>query len=412
MLHRVMINFVGLESQRVLQALNALQIDTVISYDVSRDAPYCVDDAGFISTHEEEKPQSLIAKTLDAGCDGLYLEGISEVESFAASSVCSNLRIGYLLGPPDHLATLMNRVGIRWAASDLKMAVVTTSEKIESVEDGEYWLIRLGLPLVLRTLRAPSIKIFTEEEAKKEIEKALEGGAVVLERLLPDVREVETLMFSDGENLPICLGESDCSIRVDGYRSFCEFPPQGISNQELLKLRKQAAQLIIGTQWKGFISARFLVTEDGRAYFLQLNPGLKPWHTAVEASLEVDLYEAHFRVLNGDELGWEQSDIVFQGHTLCLLVYATSSGRISTLSVPKHPSWNWGPSQGDYTKEGELIGTFAVKAADRFEALCMAKESIEELSVGGIETNIEGLEKILCRKEFWSGPVTRDIPTD
>ena len=412
MLHRVMVNFVGLESQRVLQALKAINIDTVISYDHNRDTPYCVEDAGFIDSHEEAKPQSLISKTLDAGCDGLYLQGVSEVESFAASSVCVNLRIGYLLGPPDHLATLMNRVGIRWAASDLKMAVVTTSEKIESVEDGEYWIIRLGLPLVLRTLRGPSIKIFTEDSARKEIANALEEGAVVLERLLPDVREVETLMFSDGENLPICLGESDCSIRVDGYRSFCEFPPQGISSQELLKLRKQAAQLIIGTQWKGFISARFLVTQDGRAYFLQLNPGLKPWHVAVEKSLEVDLYETMFRVLNGDELGWEQSDIVFQGHTVCLSIYATSSGRITTLSVPKNPAWNWGPTQGHYVEKGELIGIFAVQAKDRVEALFLAKESIEDLSVGGIETNIDGLEKVLCTKEFWSGPISRDIPTD
>lgn len=412
MLHRVMVNFVGLESQRALQALRALDIDTVLSHDQDRDAPYCVDDAGFIATHEAGKPQSIIAKTLDAGCDGLHLLGVSEVEAFAASSVCSNLRIGYLLGPPDHLATLMNRVGIRWAASDLNMSVVTTSEKIESVEDGEYWLIRLGVPLVLRTLRGPSQKIFSQEEARNAIARELEEGAVVLERLLPDVREVETLMFSDGENLPICLGESDCSIRVDGYRSFCEFPPQGIIQKELLKLRKQAAQLIIGTQWKGLISARFLVTSDGRAYFLQLNPGLKPWHAAVEASLEVDLYEALFRVLNGDELGWQQSDIVFRGHSICLLIYATSGGRISKLSVPKNAFWTWGPMMGDYVQEGELIGTFSVRAQNRMEALFLAKENIEELTVEGIGTNIEGLEKVLCSKEFWAGPIARDIPTD
>ena len=412
MLHRVMVNFVGLESQRVLQALGVLDIDTVLSHDQERDPPYCVDDAGFIATHETGKPQSIIAKTLDAGCDGLHLLGVSEVEAFAASSVCNNLRIGYLLGPPDHLATLMNRVGIRWAASDLNMSVVTTSEKIESVEDGEYWLIRLGVPLVLRTLRGPSQKIFSKEEARDAIAQSLEGGAVVLERLLPDVREVETLMFSDGENLPICLGESDCSIRVDGYRSFCEFPPQGILNKELLKLRKQAAQLIIGTQWKGFISARFLVTRDGRAYFLQLNPGLKPWHTAVEASLEVDLYETLFRVLNGDELGWKQSDIMFRGHSVCLLIYATSSGRISRLIVPKNSSWKWGPMMGDFVQKGELLGTFATRAQDRMEALFLAKESVEELTVEGIDTNLEGIEKILCSKEFWAGPISRDIPTD
>ena len=411
MLYRVLVNFVGLESQRVLKALKVLNIETVLSHDQDRDAPYCADDAIFITVHDSTKPQSLIAATLDGGCDGLYLQGISEVEAFAASSVCSNLRIGYIQGPPEHLATLMNRVGIRWAASDLKMSVVTTSEKIESIEDGEYWLIQLGLPLVLRTLRGPSQKIFTEEEARKALRTALEDGAVVLERLLPDVREVETLMFSDGVNMPICLGESDCSIRVDGYRSFCEFPPQGISNKELIKARTQAAQLIIGTQWKGIIAARFLVTDDGRTYFLQLNPNLKPWHVAVEHSLQVDLYEALFRVLGGDELGWKQSDIMFRGHTICILIYATSSGRISELSIPDTGSWCWGPNVGDFVDKGELIGTLSVKAIDRLDALLRVKNSVEDLVVLGVETNIPGLEKILCNKEFWAGPIPRDIPT-
>lgn len=412
MLHRVLLNFVGLESQRVLQALNAVNIESVLSHDKDRDNPYCCDDANFVTIHDGTKPQSLIASTLDGGCDGLYLQGVSEVEAFAASSVCSNLRIGYILGGPEQLATLMNRVGIRWAASDLNMAVVTTSEKIETMEDGEYWLIRLGVPLVLRTLRGPSQKIFTEEEAREALAIALEEGAVVLERLLPNVREVETLMFSDGVNMPICLGESDCSIRVDGYRSFCEYPPQGISNKELIKARTQAAQLIIGTQWKGIIAARFLVTEDGRAYFLQLNPNLKPWHVAVEHSLQVDLYEALFRVLSGDELGWKQSDIAFRGHTVALLIYATSTGHISQLNIPDLESWSWGPQVGDYVEEGELIGTFAFKAVDRMEALLHAKNSIENLDVSGIETNIPGLEKILCNKEFWAGPISRDIPTE
>ena len=154
------------------------------------------------------------------------------------------------------------------------------------------------------------------------------------------------------------------------------------------------------------------MTSDGRAYFLQLNPGLKPWHAAVEASLEVDLYETLFRVLNGDELGWQQSDIVFRGHSICLLIYATSGGRISRLSVPKNAFWTWGPMMGDYVQEGELIGTFSVRAQNRMEALFLAKENIEELTVEGIGTNIEGLEKVLCSKEFWAGPIARDIPTD
>ena len=223
MLRRVLVNFVGLESYRVLKALKELDLESVLAYDVEEEAPSCASQADYATTYRALEPQSLISAALDAGCDAIYHLGSTEIEAFATSSVCANLRLGYLNGPPDTLATLMNRVGIRWAASDLNMAVVTTSEKIESEEDGEYWLIRLGLPLVLRTLRAPSQKLFTEEEARIAIAESIRDGAVVLERLLPDVREVETVMFSNGKDLPVCLGEGECSLRIQGYRSLCEF---------------------------------------------------------------------------------------------------------------------------------------------------------------------------------------------
>ena len=102
----------------------------------------------------------------------------------------------------------------------------------------------------------------------------------------------------------------------------------GMSNKRLNKMRVQAAKLILGTGWEGIISARFLLTPDGMAYFLQLNPGIQPWHTTVEVSLGVDLYDAQIRVAMDDELGWKQSDIRFSGHTLSMMIYSKTSGFI------------------------------------------------------------------------------------
>ncbi|MEC7984731.1 MAG: hypothetical protein VX278_06185, partial [Myxococcota bacterium] len=376
---RVLVPYVGLESKRVVQALKALEIDSVLAVPLDQTTPNWSSEAGFVAFYSDQNFSGLISAAMDSGCDAIYDLNKTEMSALKLSSFCSTARIGYMNGSPEVLATLMNRVGIRWAASDLHMSVVTTSEKIESYEDGLYWLIQLGLPLVLRTLREPSQKLFTEEEVQIALKESLKDGPVVLERLLEDVREIETVMFSDGENLPICLGEGDFSLRVDRERVLSEFPPQGLSDSELNKLRSQAAQLIIGTGWKGIISARFLVTNDGRAYFLQLNPGLKPWHWAVEHSLEVDLYEALIRVLAGDELGWKQNDIWFNGHTISLLIRSASSGRIAKLQLPRNIRIYWGPNQGDSVVKGELIGSISIKGKSRQAAIVLAKVALDEL---------------------------------
>ena len=74
-------------------------------------------------------------------------------------------------------------------------------------------------------------------------------------------------MFAMGDSLPICLGECELTVRTKKHRALSEYPPLGLSEPRLRRMRAQAAQLIFGTGWKGIISARFLVTPDGRAYF-------------------------------------------------------------------------------------------------------------------------------------------------
>ena len=56
---------------------------------------------------------------------------------------------------------------------------------------------------------------------------------------------------------------------------------------------------------------------------------IQPWHTAVEVSLGVDLYDAQIRVAMEDDLGWKQTDIRFSGHTLSMMIYSKGSGYIT-----------------------------------------------------------------------------------
>lgn len=407
-------------SKRAMLAAKELGLEVGLALAELDDSPSWAGDGDFVIQApllEEGAPKSfgLIGAALDSGCDALFPTFADENQCLALSSLSAASRISFIGGNPQQLETLMNRVGMRWAAIDLNMDVVTTSEKITTIEDALFWIARLNFPLVLRTLREPSKRLYEMDDAKQKIEQALVNGPIVLERLVADAREIETVMFAVGDDgLPVCLGEVEIGNRISSKRGVVEFPPVQVTEQQLQKVRVQAAKLIVGTRWSGIISARFLVTPDGRAYFLQLNPGLQPWHAAVESALEVDLYEALLRVSMGEELGWKQNDVRFSGHTLSLLIYAQTSGRISALQLPTDCTLHWGPVVGDFVVAGSLMGAVSIRGGTRQTAIVLAKVLLDQLTIAGVDTNIPDLLTIFNSKKFWSAPVSRDInpPSD
>ena len=178
--------------------------------------------------------------------------------------------------------------------------MVTTSEKISDLADAEHWLSRIKPPIVVRTLREKSRRAHSIDQARAEIARSLEQGPLVIETLVDGAREIETVMFASGNEMPVCLGEVEMTLRIDSQKAVAEYPPIGIQEEYLVKLRKQAAQLILGARWEGIIAARFLVTPDGRPYFLQLVPGIQPWHLTIAHALGINLFDAEIAAAGDD----------------------------------------------------------------------------------------------------------------
>ena len=410
---RLLIADSGLGAKRAIQTAHSLGIEAGVAL-YSDDSPSWADTADFVvhppMSGEGAAAQSfgVVGAAIHSGCDAIFPSWAEERHPYALSALSAASHIAFVGGDPEHFSTVNNRVGVRWAASDLKMDVVPTSDKITKMEDAEYWLARMGVPVVMRTLRHPSVRLFDEDEARRILENALLEGPLVLEKFVRDAREIETVMFAQGDKLPICLGEGEISQKINGLRSFAEFPPLGLTEDRLHRIRVQAAQLIVGTRWRGIIAARFLLTPDGRAYFLQLTPGLRPWHIAVEYSIGVDLYDAQIRVSMGEDLGWEQKDICYSGHTISMMVHAKEAGRISKLHLPEEEGLRWGPMVGDRVQAGEFIGTLSVYGRSRQASIVRAKVVLDELGVGGVSSNLSELRLLFESEDFWRAPPSRD----
>jgi acetyl-CoA carboxylase, biotin carboxylase subunit len=351
---------------------------------------------------------AMIKAAIDAGCQAIYPNWSNENLRYAMSSLTAATDISFIGGQPDQLATIRNRVGVRWAAGDLKMDVVSTSEKISTMEDAEYWLLHFGYPVVLRTLREKSVKLTSKDDAVTIIPNKVCDGPIVLERFVPQAREIETVMFALPDKPPVCLGEVEVTLRMGGQKSVAEYPPVGIDNRHLFRMRRQAAQLIMGARWEGVISARFLIASDGRPYFLQLIPGIQPWHLAIAHAIGVDLFDAQIRVANGDELGWSQRDILYKGHTITLQLSAQDSGVVTNCSFPERKCLT-GIGIGDYVDKNSTMAIIAANGPTRQAAIVQAKNILNMVKIDGMPNNITQLHALFNCREYWENPISREV---
>lgn len=366
------------------------------------------------NTDSIQRMMHFVESALESNVDAFLPLGSDPESNQALSSLLRATSIDFIGPSTDKYRSILNRVGVRWAAMDLGMEVITTSEMIEDLADATYWLTRIPCPVVVRTLRQKSRRFFSKSDALKYIETVISAGPIVIEQLVLDAIEVETVMFAQHDLMPICLGEIDMTKRGTPRRNLTEFPPATLSENWLMRIRRNAALLIMGLQWRGLIAARFLITKDQRAYFLQLNPGFQPWHVVVENAIGADMIDAQIRVNYGEPLGWNQSDIRFKGNRIGLQIIALTEGLVESIEIDLEDKSTayWSVSKGDFVRHGMHIVCIVCSGSSRQEAIVRCRNALESLNILGIETNIADLQNEFLSTEYWHSPTTRQLATE
>jgi acetyl-CoA carboxylase biotin carboxylase subunit len=350
---------------------------------------------------------------------------LSENANFAEVCRASNIKF---IGPPPEVTRLMGeKEKARMAMKKAKVPILPGSEGvIQSEGEALEWAKSVGYPVILkasaggggrgmRVIRSKDELPALYQAAQTEAANAFGNGDLYMEKFIEQPRHIEFQVLADQHGHVMSLGERECSIQRRHQKLIEEAP----SLQVDAKMREDIGKTIrrcleqIGYQNAGTIE--FLMDEDGKLYFIEMNTRIQVEHPVTEMVTGIDLVKAQLRIASDEKL----SDIVtepvtIRGHAIECRVnaehpekFTPSAGKITVFNVPGGNGVRVDTAQ---YAEGfvppyydSLIAKLIVHGKDRAEAMARMQRSLEMFVVEGIYTTIPLHQRIFADAEFREG---------
>jgi 3-methylcrotonyl-CoA carboxylase alpha subunit len=254
--------------------------------------------------------------------------------------------------------------------------------------------------------------------ARRESRAAFGDDRLLLERYLERPRHVEMQTFGDSHGNVLYLGERDCSIQRRHQKIIEEAPAPHFAEDQRKAMGDASAVLARAAGYTNAGTVEFLLDQDGRFYFLEVNTRLQVEHPVTEMVTGLDLVALQFRVAAGEALPLAQNDVQRNGHAMECRLYAEdpssgflpSSGRIARLFLPGGEGDEHGESlrsdsgveQGDTVSSfyDSLLAKVIAKAPTRDMAVDRIAEALSRVSVHGVKTNLEFLRAVIATPAF------------
>ena len=133
------------------------------------------------------------------------------------------------------------------------------------------------------------------------------------------------------------LGERECSIQRRHQKVIEEAPSSFLDDKTRRKMGEQAVALASEVGYYSAGTVEFIMDQDKRFYFLEMNTRLQVEHRVTELVTGIDLVEQMIRIAAGEKLSFGQKDVKLHGWALEARIYAEDPKRgFSALDGAHH----------------------------------------------------------------------------
>jgi len=433
---------------RIIRACKDLDIKTVAVHStVDRDSlhvqhadqAYCVGSAS--ATDSYLKPSNIITIAEITNADAIHPGAGFLAEDAQFAEICAAHNITFIGPSVNHLAQMGNKAEARAVMTKAGLKLVPGSRSnlrlrrgnkrgiIETAEEATKIADKIGYPIGIKAVAGGGgrgIRIAHNSislpnlfhTAKAEAEAAFGNGDVYAEKWIQNARHVEVQVLGDNHGNIVHLGDRECSIQRKRQKLVEEATSPSLPPKIRNEIWKAAIKAARSIQFRNAGTVEFVIDEDDKFYFLELNARIQVEHTISEMITGIDLVKEQIRLATGDRLGYGQSEIQFNGHAIECRInaedpennFAPSPGLIQRCLLPG----GIGVRLDTHIYTGytvppyydSLVGKLITHGQDRTEAIARMRRALSELTIEGIKTTIPLHKRIMRDNRFLSGTVS------
>ncbi|MGB0122181.1 MAG: acetyl-CoA carboxylase biotin carboxylase subunit [Silvibacterium sp.] len=350
---------------------------------------------------------------------------LSENANFAEVCRASNIKF---IGPPPDVTRLMGeKEKARQAMKRAKVPILPGSEGVIQTEgEGLEWAKSVGYPVILkasaggggrgmRVIRSAAELPALFQAAHMEAANAFGNGDLYMEKFIEQPRHIEFQVLADQHGNVMSLGERECSIQRRHQKLIEEAPSLMVTPKMREEIGKTLKRSLENVGYQNAGTVEFLMDEDGKLYFIEMNTRIQVEHPVTEMVTGIDLVKAQLRIACGEKLSSIITEPVhIRGHAIECRInaehpekFTPSAGKITVFNVPGGNGVRVDTAQ---YAEGvvppyydSLIAKLIVHGNNREEAMLRMKRALGMFVVQGIHTTIPLHEKIFQDEEFLAG---------
>lgn len=371
---------------------------------------------------------SIISGAKSAGCDAIHpgFGFLSENAAFAEAVEASGM---VFIGPSvKNIRLFGDKISAKAHVQKSGGSVIPGYQgEDQSVEKLLQECDRIGYPVICKAAGGGGgrgLKVITTRDqapemiqsAQREALAAFGSGVVFLEKYLDRAKHIEVQVFGDISGRVFALGERECSVQRRHQKIIEEAPAAKLDDELREKILFSARDL---AERAGYINAgtvEFLLQDD-QFYFMEMNTRLQVEHPVTELVMGVDLVKAQIINAMGGAVTWPKA-LTARGHAIECRIYAEDPYRGGVPSVGRVLATHWPQGPGRRFEVGfeaddevttfydSMIAKVIVWDETRVRAIQKMKQTLSEVVLFGLRTNIPLLQEILAHPDFVSGQMT------
>jgi acetyl-CoA carboxylase biotin carboxylase subunit len=388
------------------------------------DEAYCIGPAP--SAQSYLNIPAIISAAEIANVDAIHPGYGFLAESAYFAEICEACNIKFIGPNPAVIRLMGDKVEARRAMQEAGVPILPGSPNPLETEEEALTLAReIGFPVIvkaaaggggrgMRIVRTAEELGTALETASTEAAAAFKNGDVYIERYIERPRHIEIQVLADEHGNCIHLGERECTIQRR-HQKLLEEAPSPVLSPDLRTKMGDAA--VAACKRLGYSSAgtfEFLLDEDDRFYFMEMNTRIQVEHPVTEMVTLLDIVRNQIRIAQGEDLGYTQADVPIVGHAIeCRInaehpeTFVPSPGLITAFNLPGGPGVRVDTAAyPGYTVPpyyDSMIAKVIVHARTRELAIARMRRALGAMVIEGIRTTIPLHLKIMDDQAFQAG---------